>query len=146
MLASALFLRTGVIAAVVGMGLGVGMGLTQDPMLHPVYAHLNLVGWSSLFLFGLYYRITPAADGGLAQIHYVVAVCGLVLLVAGLAGSSMGASEVFMPLGAAGSLLTLASMAMFVWNVFSTTRSSRVRQPIRFEPSPSSAVLADGMR
>jgi hypothetical protein len=143
MLASALFLRTGVIAAVVGLGMGMAMGFAPDPALHAVHAHLNLVGWTSLFLFGLYYRVMPAAEGRLAQLHYVVAVCGLVLLIAGLAGRLLGAAEVFTPLALAGWLLTLASMAIFVWTVFSTTRSSRVGRSVEYDVPPGQRVLVE---
>jgi hypothetical protein len=133
MLASALFLRTGVMAAVIGMGLGIGMGIAQDHTLHSVHAHINLVGWASMFLFGIYYRITPAADGRLAQIHYLLSIAGFILLTAGLTGIFLGHPDPFTPLAVAGSLLTFASMTIFVWNVFSTTGSSRVGRPVRFD-------------
>ena len=139
MQASALFLRTGVMAAVIGMGLGIGMGIAEDHTLQSVHAHINLVGWTSMFLFGLYYRLTPAADGRLAQVHYLLSVTGFGLLTAGLAGIFLGHS-VFTPFAVAGSLLTFASMAIFVWNVFSTTGSTRVGRPVRFEslgPEPA---------
>jgi hypothetical protein len=132
MQASALFLRTGVMAAVVGMGLGIGMGIAQDHTLQSVHAHINLVGWTSMFLFGLYYRVTPSADSRLAQVHYLLSVTGFLLLTAGLTGIFLG-HAVFTPLAVAGSFLTFASMATFVWNVFSTTGSSRVGRPVRFE-------------
>jgi hypothetical protein len=35
-----------------------------------VHAHLNLLGWVSLFLFGIYYRLHPASDASaLARIQ-----------------------------------------------------------------------------
>jgi hypothetical protein len=62
MKASALFLRTAVVAVLIGSCLGLAMGVTHDFTLTAVHAHVNLVGWASMFLFGLYYRLTPAAD------------------------------------------------------------------------------------
>jgi hypothetical protein len=44
------------ITVTVGMCLGIFMGINQDFTLAPVHAHLNLLGWVSLFLFGIYYR------------------------------------------------------------------------------------------
>lgn len=141
MQASALFLRTGVMAAVVGMGLGIGMGIAQDHTLHSVHAHINLVGWASMFLFGIYYRITPAADGRLAQIQYLLSIAGFLLLTAGLTGIFLGHPDPFTPLAVVGSLLTFASMTIFVWNVFSTTGSSRVGRPLRFDSLAQPAAV-----
>jgi hypothetical protein len=127
-------------AAVVGMGLGIGMGIAEDHTLQSVHAHINLVGWTSMFLFGLYYRLTPSADSRLAQVHYLLSIAGFLLLTAGLTGIFLGHAEAFTPLAVAGSLLTFASMAIFVWNVFSTTGSSRVGRPVRFESFSEPAV------
>ena len=45
----------------VGMLAGIAMGIEQNFTLAPAHAHLNLVGGVLLFLFGLYYRLIPAA-------------------------------------------------------------------------------------
>jgi len=133
MQASVLFLRTGVMAAVIGMGLGIGMATVEDHTLDSVHAHIGLVGWSSMFLFGLYYRVTPAAEGPLAILHYLLSVVGFVLLTACLVGISVGQASPLAPLAIAGSLLTFVAMAIFVWNVFSTTTSHRAGRPLRLE-------------
>lgn len=122
---SSLFLRTGVLAAIAGMGLGITMGVIQDHSLHTVHAHINLVGWASMFLFGLYYRVTPAAEGRVARVHYAFALLGFLLMIAGLFGIYLVDPATFEPFAIVGSLLTFASMALFLWNVFATTRSAR---------------------
>ena len=48
------FLRLGVLSALVGMSLGVWMGANQDFVLRPVQAHINLLGFASMMLFGLF--------------------------------------------------------------------------------------------
>jgi hypothetical protein len=50
---SPLFLRVAVVFAITGMALGIYMGAAQDFALSPVHAHINLVGWVSMFLAGL---------------------------------------------------------------------------------------------
>ncbi len=125
-----LFLRTGVLAAVAGMGLGIAMGIIQDHTLHSVHAHINLVGWASMFLFGLYYRLTPAAEGRVARIHYAFALIGFLFMIGGLLGLYLVDPSTFEPFVIAGSLFTFASMALFVWNVFATT-GARAEQPTR---------------
>ena len=111
MQASVLFLRTGVMAAVIGMGLGIGMATVEDRALGSVHAHINLVGWASMFLFGLYYRVTPAAEGPLAVLHFFLSVAGFLLLTAGLVGASVGQASPLAPLALAGSLLTFIASA-----------------------------------
>jgi hypothetical protein len=42
-----------------GVAMGIGMGIAHDFRLAPVHAHLNLLGWTSLSLFGLAHRAWP---------------------------------------------------------------------------------------
>lgn len=44
---------------VCGVSMGVYMGVVHDFSLAPIHAHTNLVGWASLALFGIVYRIFP---------------------------------------------------------------------------------------
>lgn len=128
MKASSLFLRTGALAAIFGMGLGISMAIMQDFTLRGVHAHINLVGWASMFLFGIYYHVVPAADSKLAKIHYYVALPGFLVMIAGVAGLYLGKPGME-PLAVVGSLLTFASMAIFVWNVFATTKAASSAKP-----------------
>ena len=65
------FLRLAVLYFVAGVALGIGMAASHDHSLHPVHAHLNLLGWVSLALFGLFYRAVPAAASSrLAKAHF----------------------------------------------------------------------------
>ena len=50
----------------------------------PAHAHLNLIGWSTLGLFGIYYHLVPyAGETLLARIHFAVATGGVLLNRAG---------------------------------------------------------------
>jgi cbb3-type cytochrome oxidase subunit 1 len=62
MKASALSFRLAVLFVIAGMAMGIGMAATQDHSIMPAHAHLNLLGWVSLFLFGIYYERRPALD------------------------------------------------------------------------------------
>ena len=65
------FLRLAVLYFVAGVSLGLYMAASQDHTMHPVHAHLNLLGWVSLGLFGLFYAVVPeAAQTRLAQAHF----------------------------------------------------------------------------
>lgn len=119
-MASTWFLRAGVIFGLIGMVLGIFMGATHDFALAPVHAHVNLIGWVSMFLAGLFYTARPRTDGRLARWHFGIAVLGLILLAPGIAGSIRGASWAE-PVVGAGSVLTILSLAMFAVVVFRAT-------------------------
>jgi len=106
------FLRFGVFFAVAGMSLGIYMGITHDHTLAPVHAHVNLVGWVTMFLAGLYYQARPECDRRLSKVHFTCSLVGLLILAPGLAGVMLGYpwGE---PAAAAGSIITLASMLVF---------------------------------
>ena len=43
--------------------------------MHPVHAHLNLLGWVAMTLFGLFHRVPPAAaKTKLAKAHFWIHV------------------------------------------------------------------------
>ena len=108
------FFIVAILAGLCGMGLGIQMGIAHDFTLMPVHAHVNLLGWASMFLYGLYYRAEPAAEGsGLAVIHFALAVAGLVLMTGGLTLMLQG-NEALMPVTIAGAFCAVAAMAVFL--------------------------------
>ena len=79
------FLRLSVLFVVLGVSLGYWMGATHNFVVSPVHAHINLLGWVSMFLYGLFYRVFPdAAQGWLPKVHLALAVIGLPVMMVGL--------------------------------------------------------------
>ncbi|MBD7940730.1 hypothetical protein [Brevundimonas guildfordensis] len=119
-------LRLAVIFALIGMGLGYWMGASRDFTAAPVHAHINLLGWVAMALYGLFYRILPqAAHGRLPQVHFWTALVGLLIFMPALAAELVGgpAWASFAHIGLiAGPTLTLLSMAVFAAIVFRATR------------------------
>src|SRR6478752_7199076 len=62
MKASSLSFQAAVLLVLVGMGWGIAMAASGDHSTMPAHAHLNLLGWVSLFLFGIFYHLHPAID------------------------------------------------------------------------------------
>lgn len=119
------FLQIGVLCALIGMAMGVGMGMKEDFTLAPAHAHLNLLGWASMMLYGLFYRVVPSAGASrLAFVHFWVALAGVAILVPALALKLLGHTEAT-PVLAAGSVVTLLSMAIFAVVVFGHTRRTK---------------------
>ncbi len=119
------FLRLGALFALAGVGLGYWMGMTEQFGLMPVHAHVNLLGWVSMFLYGLFYRAVPAAaTGWLAVAHLWTAVLGLLLFMPALALKLLhvpGTEGVALAGLIAGPTLTLIAFVLFAVIVFRQT-------------------------
>jgi cbb3-type cytochrome oxidase subunit 1 len=80
------WIKLSVVYLVVGVGLGIAMGATQDFTLRPVHAHVNLLGWVSLALAGLIYTVFPsAAQSWLAKAHFWLMNVALPVMMGSLA-------------------------------------------------------------
>lgn len=109
-----------VVVLLVGMLAGIGMGIQQNFLLAPAHAHLNLIGGVLLFLFGLYYRMVPAAGTmTLAKVQGWLHMIGAILFPAGVAVVLLR-GPTFEVAPVAGALIVLAAMALFVVIVFRT--------------------------
>ena len=115
------FLRLGVLSALIGMSLGVWMGANEDFVLRPVHAHINLLGFASMMLFGLFYRSFPAAGRGwLPMAHFILSVAGFLILMPSLALMLLG-QPFFLPGLIASEIMLVVSMLLFVIIVFMAT-------------------------
>jgi cbb3-type cytochrome oxidase subunit 1 len=118
MKASSLSFLASVIAAVTGMAWGLIMGISENHVTMPAHAHLNLLGWVSLFLIGIFYHLHPALDQSrIALVQVCVWIAGTVILTLGVA-MLMSGIAVGNPFAAVGSLIVLAAMILFGWLVF----------------------------
>jgi hypothetical protein len=80
------FIIAGLLCLLAGESLGIWMGVNQDFTLAPSHAHLNLVGWATLALFGLIHRAYPQlASARLAIVQCALAIIGAIGLPAGIA-------------------------------------------------------------
>jgi len=80
------FLLLGAIMLTAGVTLGIVMGIRHDFALAPVHAHINLVGWASLSLFGIVYKLYPElARSRLAAVHFILAAPAAVMFPIGIA-------------------------------------------------------------
>jgi hypothetical protein len=117
------FLRAGAMTGAGGMALGIAMAASGDHSQMPLHAHLNLLGFVSLLLYGLFYRSVPAAaHGKLPRLHFGLCVAGLIAMVAGLSQIDAGRIDAGRPFAISGALLTIAAMVVFVVVVFRGTR------------------------
>ncbi|MCC0076696.1 MAG: cytochrome-c oxidase [Rhodobacter sp.] len=115
------FLIIGAVYLVIGMSLGIWMGANEAFTLAPVHAHINLVGFTLMTLFGLAYRVIPALNTTLwGRLHFwLFQIGGLVLLVSlyllvsqTLPGATIG------PVLAISEMVVLAGVVAFLFNLF----------------------------
>lgn len=79
------FILLSVLCLMVGIVLGIWMGAAHDFQFAPVHAHLNLLGWTSLALFGLIYRAYPALQNSwLAKVHLLLSGAAAILFPMGI--------------------------------------------------------------
>jgi hypothetical protein len=90
------------------------MGMHDDFTLAPVHAHINLLGWVTLSLYGLYHRGVARARNRLAWAQVGCAAAAVPVLTAGLAAYLQTGSTTLAPLISVGSLLAVAGMALFL--------------------------------
>lgn len=135
MKASSLSFQAAVLFVIAGMIWGIQMAISQDHSAFPAHAHLNLLGWVSLFLFGIYYRPHPSLDQSRAALAQVSIWCiGTIVMAIGVGLVHTG-HEVGDPIAALASLLVLAGMLMFGWLVVKTERAPAKQQEKAMQPA-----------
>ena len=118
MKASILSFRAAVLMVIAGMIWGIVMGISQDHSTLPAHAHLNLLGWVSLFLFGIYYHLHPTVDlNPLATRQVWVWIIATIILTIGV-GLVHSGHAIGDPIAAVASLVVLADALLFGWLVF----------------------------
>lgn len=130
MKASTLSFQAAVVFVIAGMIWGLIMAISDDHSAMPAHAHLNLLGWVSLFLFGIYYRLHPPLEGARSAILQVwVWIIGTIILVIGVGLSHTG-HAIGDPIAAVGSFVVLFDMLLFGWLVFrGSERTDASTQP-----------------
>ena len=116
------FLLLATILLLAGAALGIGMGASEDFQLTPVHAHLNLVGWASLAVFGLVYRAYPKlAERRLALFHFIFSATSAVLLPVGIGLAVLRSQS---SLAIAASLLWVVGVLFFLLQLFTLLRGA----------------------
>jgi cbb3-type cytochrome oxidase subunit 1 len=119
---SARLIRIAVVYLAIGATMGIVMGITHQFALAPVHAHVNLLGWASLAIMGVVYRVYPAAGKTrLANVHFWIHNIALPVFMVGL-GFALTGHEAAMPVTIAGALAVAIGILVFVVNIFMTIR------------------------
>lgn len=110
-----MFFATGAVFVLIGMMWGIEMSITEDHSLAPAHAHLNLIGFVVMSLFGTFYALSPkAGESRLALLHYGLTTLAVIVMVPGIVLAISGQSLI---LAKVGSILALLSMSLFLFMV-----------------------------
>jgi hypothetical protein len=119
------FLVIGSLYLLVGITFGMYMGGSGDHSFTPLHAHINLVGFVLMSLFGILYHLFPSmAKNMLARVHFwlhqvgsLVLVIMLFLLLSGRIGESAMA-----PIAPIAEAAILIGVALYAYNLFRNAR------------------------
>jgi cbb3-type cytochrome oxidase subunit 1 len=116
---SAAFFVTGGLFVLIGMAGGMWMGANEDFRLMPVHAHLNLVGWVTMALYGGFYALTAKTySKRLAWTNYALSTLGVIVMIPLLAVFLLTQNKVLAPFMGLGELITAASLVTFLISAF----------------------------
>jgi uncharacterized membrane protein len=106
------FLLLATLLLIIGVVLGIAMAASHNHVLTPVHAHINLVGWASLALYGLTYRAYPELmEHRLAKVHFLFAAASAILMGPGI---GLAVLYQFEPLAIISALMWLVGAICFL--------------------------------
>ena len=119
------FIVIGSLYLVVGVLLGSYMGASGDHSLVGLHAHINLLGFTLMTVFGMLYAVFPAtAEGRLPKVHFWCHQAGTLILVIGLYFilSNPEGAESMGPVMIVSEVLVLVGVLAYAWNAYQTVR------------------------
>lgn len=117
-------IRIALLYMLFGLALGLAMAMSHDWTLVSVHSHLLLLGWATMAIAGIVYVIEPrCANRKLAALHFWGHNIGLPVMMVSLGFVQYG-YEAAEPVVGIGSTIVLASLVVFVVNVFSVRSAS----------------------
>lgn len=113
------FIKIAAVYFILAVCLGLVMGIIHDFRFSSVHAHLNLLGWVSMALFGLIYSIFPnVGETKLAKSHFWLHNIGLPIMQGALFLMLVTGHQAFTIAMIIGSLMLVVGTLLFVINIF----------------------------
>ncbi|RHW34847.1 hypothetical protein D1B31_19475 [Neobacillus notoginsengisoli] len=111
-------IRLAAIFGLVGAVLGSHMAGSGGYQFRPVHAHILVVGWLSVFAWGIFYRVFKIKSSKLVSIHGWTTVIGSIGLTAGMWLNAMMDSTFVLVFYIAGGSILLISFGIFIVTTF----------------------------
>ena len=108
------FILIGLLYGAFGFAFGIWVGINKRFEQAHLHAHINLIGFASMVMFGLLYRTFPAqATSKLVAVHFILFNLGAVIFLVGI---PLAQAHQTVALAAGGSLTMLVGMLTFLPN------------------------------
>lgn len=121
------FLKIAVVYFFVAVCLGLVMGIIQNFSFTSVHAHLNLLGWVSMAIFGIIYSIYPsAAETKLAKAHFWLHNIGVPIMQGALFIELLTGNTALTIGIIIGSLMVVVGVLLFAINILSLKASQNI--------------------
>lgn len=116
---SAAFFTVGVLCVLTGMIGGMAMGATNHLEFAPAHAHLNLLGWVTMALYGTFYALTrDTLLPKLAWTQFCISTAGTVVMVTSLfLLLAHGNDPKYVPGIITGAMIATLGMLIFFYSV-----------------------------
>lgn len=120
------FFLVATVYGLVGMGWGEHMAMSNDHALYPAHAHLNLLGWVSMAVYGTFYALTrDSYSPRLAWVQFAVSNVGVLIMIPLLARLLATGDESLGPLVGIGDILVIIGHLLFGWQVVRALRAAK---------------------
>lgn len=122
----------------VGMSLGIYMGASDDHSLYPAHAHLNLIGWVTMALYGTFYALARDASSRLAWTTFWLNNVAVVVMFPSLAlVLKFGEQPQYILPLAISEFLALGAMLCFTISVWQVLLKSTRTDSVSFRAAPA---------
>jgi hypothetical protein len=116
---SAAFFAIGVVYLLLGMSWGMHMGAAEDFAMAPAHAHLNLLGWVTMAIYGTFYALTHSSlSPKLAWTNFALAAIGVAVMIPSLALYLASHDAKYVAGIVAGEIATVLSLLVFAVSVY----------------------------
>lgn len=133
---SRIYFQTAILFLLAGITMGMQMAISHDHSAMAAHAHVNLLGWVTSAIFGIYYAFNPTkAVRRLAWLQYGAYTVGLVIMLPALFLMLRG-NQALEPVVAVGSMITAAAIFLFAVILFMpaprmTAKTGSAEAPVR---------------
>ena len=114
------FILVGAVYLALGIVLGMYMGASGNHAPAVAHAHINLLGFTLMAVFGILYKLYPAmAATKIATAHFWLHLVGSFVVLVMIFALTMGwiAEAQMAPIAPIAELLVLLGVLAFLWNV-----------------------------
>lgn len=120
------FLKIAVVYFFIAVCLGLVMGIIHNFTFTSVHAHLNLLGWVSMAIFGIIYSLYPsAAETELAKTHFWLHNVGVPLMQVALFFQILTGNQALTIGIIIGSVMVVVGTLLFLMNVFKNIHANQ---------------------